>query len=85
MTSTLDLNPYDANHGYGPDDFDDEEPVECDTCQRCGGSGTYSDCFDDLCNGGECIHGDDSTCRECQGIGEVPLPASAPSAKETKP
>ena len=43
------------------------------TCLRCGGSGLYSDCIDDLCHGNEeCIHGDDPTCRECGGEGEVP-------------
>ena len=31
------LTEYDSNHGYGPDDFDDEEPREWQTCQRCGG------------------------------------------------
>lgn len=53
---------------------DHAEPVEMMTCQRCGGSGICSDCIDDLCNGGECIHGDDSTCRDCGGDGEVPFP-----------
>lgn len=71
--SVFDLNPYDPEYGYGPDD-DGSEPPEMMTCQRCYGSGISSDCIDDLCNGGECIHGDDSTCRECGGDGEVPMP-----------
>ena len=67
------LTEYDSNHGYGPEDFDDEKPCEWTTCPTCLGSGTYSTCIDDLCHGGECIHGDDSTCRKCEGKGEVPV------------
>jgi len=33
----------------------------------------FSLCPDDLCHGEEeCIHGDDATCRRCQGEGDVP-------------
>jgi len=54
-----------------PDDYYDD-PNESETCQRCGGSGFYADCPDDLCYGREeCIHGDDALCRECCGEGEV--------------
>jgi hypothetical protein len=52
---------------------DEREPTAWVGCDRCGGSGFSSDCIDDLCNGREeCIHGDDATCRACQGEGEVP-------------
>lgn len=44
------------------DDQDDPGP-----CYTCGGSGIYSTCPDDLCHGGECIHGDDDTCPDCGG------------------
>ena len=71
MISVFDLNQYDEE---GPDDFG-EEPHEMMTCQRCGGTGICSDCIDDLCHGQECIHGDDSTYRECKGDGEVPCSA----------
>lgn len=41
-------------------------------CQKCLGSGFYSDCFDDMCHGNdECIHGDDATCSECGGEGFI--------------
>ena len=50
-----------------PYEDDDGEEV---TCMKCGGSGFFADCFDDLCHGEEeCIHGDDTTCTECHGNG----------------
>ena len=41
-------------------------------CWQCGGEGTLgSACIDDLCYGGECIHGDDDQipCDICHGHG----------------
>lgn len=44
-----------------------DDPDERGQCNLCGGTGIYSTCIDDLCHGGECIHGDDDTCPECGG------------------
>lgn len=41
-------------------------------CYNCGGEGELgSDCIDDLCHGGECIHGDSGQlrCDICRGKG----------------
>jgi hypothetical protein len=59
-----------ANGAYdGPEDwdFDDEYDDAPSPCNTCGGTGVFSMCIDDLCHGGECIHGDDSTCPDCDG------------------
>lgn len=51
---------FDAQDGDGEDG-----PT---VCGKCGGSGFFSDCIDDMCHGQErCIHGDDSTCTGCDG------------------
>lgn len=44
-------------------------------CWQCGGTGGLgSDCLDDLCHGGECIHGDagEIQCDICKGSGVLP-------------
>lgn len=46
-----------------------------ESCWQCGGEAHLgSDCIDDLCHGGECIHGDSGVilCDICQGEGCLP-------------
>ena len=43
-------------------------------CGRCNGTGVTHDCVDDLCAGGRCIHGDNYTCPNCGGDGDVYIP-----------
>lgn len=46
--------------------------VDWASCYNCGGDGELgSDCIDDLCHGGECIHGDSGQlrCDICDGNG----------------
>lgn len=40
-------------------------------CIRCGGSGEYVECYDDLCHArGGCMHGD-NRCNLCDGTGTI--------------
>lgn len=46
-----------------------------ESCWQCSGTGNLgSDCIDDLCHGGECIHGDSGVirCDICRGLGSLP-------------
>lgn len=41
-------------------------------CLKCHGKGTVMDCIDDYCHSiGECIHGDERTCPNCNGSGRI--------------
>lgn len=67
------LPGYDEWKTRAPEDEYDDMECEPVHCEKCGGSGLYADCCDDLCHGNEeCIHGDDSTCSRCGGSGREP-------------
>jgi len=45
--------------------------TEWNDCIRCGGSGEYVECYDDLCHArGRCMHGE-NTCTLCEGLGRI--------------
>lgn len=60
------LDPFDIDGGDR-----DWDGMERGVCERCGGTGSITDCPDDLCQGENgCIHGDNETCPDCRGEGE---------------
>lgn len=54
----------------------DDYPYDEVSCWQCFGEGHLgSNCIDDLCHGGECIHGDSGTirCDVCHGTGTITI------------